>query len=158
MSLMRFDSNGEKVTAKAHGGPIDIQGVTVAHLSGNCQITKLETWFDPLEMFRQIAPEGIVKKEIAAAAAAAGCPVMGHKNAADDATPADDGLKNLEQPTPQTETPMFDSALKVNDEMALDAAREADKAIVDGQARLKAETTASEVNPLNGEIPRANAE
>ncbi|KAK8105959.1 hypothetical protein PG999_009318 [Apiospora kogelbergensis] len=71
--------NGEKITAKAHGGPIDIQGVTVAHLNDKSQVTKLETWFDPIEMFRQIAPEGsaLSKQSPAAlAGAAAGCPAM----------------------------------------------------------------------------------
>ena len=56
-------SKGEKVTARAHGGPIDIQGVTTAYLAEDFRIQKLETWFDPLEMFRQIAPKGIVNKE-----------------------------------------------------------------------------------------------
>jgi hypothetical protein len=28
------------------------------------QVLKLETWFDPLEMFRQITPYGIVNKEV----------------------------------------------------------------------------------------------
>jgi hypothetical protein len=42
------------------------------------QVTKLETWFDPVEMFRQIAPEGAKNKEITteSAAAAQGCPAM----------------------------------------------------------------------------------
>ncbi|KAF7534952.1 hypothetical protein G7054_g5752 [Neopestalotiopsis clavispora] len=133
-----WNHDGEKVTAKAHGGPIDIQGVTVAHLSPKFQITKLETWFDPVEMFRQVAPEGVVKKEMAAAAAAAGCPVMAHQVEANTTTP----------PTAGTAT----------DGEALDAAREADKAIVDGQERLGPEETASEVNPVHGEIPKANAE
>jgi hypothetical protein len=57
-------SKGEKVTAQAHGGPIDIQGVTVAQVNDALQVQSLETWFDPLEMFRQIAPNGIVNKEI----------------------------------------------------------------------------------------------
>lgn len=55
-------SKGEKVTAKAHGQTIDIQGVTVAHVDDQLRVTKLETWFDPMDMFRQIAPEGIVNK------------------------------------------------------------------------------------------------
>ncbi|ETS83304.1 hypothetical protein PFICI_05180 [Pestalotiopsis fici W106-1] len=131
-----WNHDGEKVTAKAHGGPIDIQGVTVAHLSPKFQITKLETWFDPVEMFRQVAPEGVVKKEMAAAAAAAGCPVMAH----------------------QAEANAILAAAGTTDDEALDAAREADKAIVDGQERLGAETTASEANPVHGEIPKANAE
>jgi hypothetical protein len=57
------------VKAKAHGGPIDIQGVTVAEVDDQLRVLKLETWFDPLEMFRQIAPEGKVEKLQVAAAA-----------------------------------------------------------------------------------------
>ncbi|KAK7981886.1 hypothetical protein PG988_004124 [Apiospora saccharicola] len=74
-----MDDNGEKITAKAHSGTIDIQGVTVAHLNDKFQVTKLETWFDPVEMFRQIAPEGSALSQqspAALAGAAAGCPVM----------------------------------------------------------------------------------
>lgn len=56
-------SKGEKVTAKAHGGPIDIQGVTVATVDDKVRLQSVDTWFDPLEMFRQIAPGGIVNKE-----------------------------------------------------------------------------------------------
>lgn len=58
------DSKGEKVTAKAHGGPIDIQGVTVATVDEKVRLQRVETWFDPMEMFRQIAPKGVVNKEI----------------------------------------------------------------------------------------------
>lgn len=51
------------MTAKAHGGVIDIQGVTVATVNEKLQLQSVRTWFDPLDMFRQIAPEGVVKKE-----------------------------------------------------------------------------------------------
>jgi hypothetical protein len=51
------------VTAKAHGGLIDIQGVTVATVNDKVQLQSVRTWFDPLDMFRQIAPDGVVKKE-----------------------------------------------------------------------------------------------
>jgi hypothetical protein len=54
---------GEKVTAKAHGGVIDIQGVTVASVNDKVQLQGVRTWFDPMDMFRQIAPDGVVKKE-----------------------------------------------------------------------------------------------
>jgi hypothetical protein len=50
------------VTAKAHGGLIEIQGITVAKVDDQVRLQSVETWFDPLEMFRQIAPEGIVNK------------------------------------------------------------------------------------------------
>lgn len=58
-----FNNKGEKVTAKAHGGPIDIQGVTVATVNDKVQLQSVRTWFDPMDMFRQIAPDGVVKKE-----------------------------------------------------------------------------------------------
>lgn len=57
-------SKNEKVTAKAHGGSIDIQGITVAKVDDQVRLQSVETWFDPLEMFRQIAPNGIVNKTI----------------------------------------------------------------------------------------------
>jgi hypothetical protein len=59
-----LDSKGEKITAKAHGGVIDIQGVTVATVDAAVRLQAVDTWFDPLEMFRQIAPGGIVNKQI----------------------------------------------------------------------------------------------
>lgn len=61
--LAQNHRNGEKVTVKAHGGPIDIQGISIATVDEQARIQKVETWFDPLEMFRQIAPDGIVTKE-----------------------------------------------------------------------------------------------
>ncbi|KAI1415435.1 hypothetical protein F5Y13DRAFT_156005 [Hypoxylon sp. FL1857] len=54
---------GDKVTVKANGQLIDIQGVTVARLNGNFQITELKTYFDSNEMFRQIDPEGIAIRD-----------------------------------------------------------------------------------------------
>jgi hypothetical protein len=54
---------GEKVTAKAHGREISIEGVTVANVNSNVQLQAVRTWFDPLDMFRQIAPEGDVGRE-----------------------------------------------------------------------------------------------
>lgn len=75
-------SKGEKVTAKAHGGMIDIEGITVAEVNDKLQVLNLETWFDPLEMFRQISPSGIVNKEI-----------TDHKVTSDDSTaPAKEDL------------------------------------------------------------------
>ncbi|KAL0933452.1 uncharacterized protein CTRU02_212415 [Colletotrichum truncatum] len=58
-----FNNKGEKVTAKAHGGPIDIQGLTVARVDDNLRLQAVDTWFDSLQMFQQIAPQGVVKKE-----------------------------------------------------------------------------------------------
>jgi hypothetical protein len=39
-------SYGERVTAKAHGHLIDIEGVTVADLDDQMKIVHLETWFE----------------------------------------------------------------------------------------------------------------
>lgn len=58
-----INNKGEKVTAKAHQGPIDIQGVTVATVNEKVQLQSVRTWFDPMDMFRQIAPDGVVKKD-----------------------------------------------------------------------------------------------
>jgi hypothetical protein len=35
----------------------------VAKVDDKVRLQSVETWFDPLEMFRQIAPEGVVKRE-----------------------------------------------------------------------------------------------
>lgn len=36
--------------------------MTVATVNDKVQLQKVETWFDPMEMFRQIAPNGVVNK------------------------------------------------------------------------------------------------
>jgi hypothetical protein len=59
-----YNDKGEKVTAKAHGGEINIQGITIAHVDDKVRLQSVEIWFDPLEMFRQIAPNGIVNKVV----------------------------------------------------------------------------------------------
>ncbi|KAF6828544.1 hypothetical protein CMUS01_08541 [Colletotrichum musicola] len=58
-----FNDKGEKVTAKAHGGPIDITGITIARVDDKLRLQAVDTWFDSLQMFHQIAPNGVVKKE-----------------------------------------------------------------------------------------------
>jgi hypothetical protein len=57
-------SKGEKVTAKAHGGAIDITGITIATVDDAVRLQNVNTYFDPMEMFRQIAPNGIVNKQV----------------------------------------------------------------------------------------------
>jgi hypothetical protein len=80
-----FNNKGVKVRAKAHGssslipviftslkrvekdwhnkgGPIDIQGITIAKVDDKVRLQGVETWFDPMEMFRQIAPTGEVQE------------------------------------------------------------------------------------------------
>lgn len=37
--------------------------MTVATVNEAVQLQSVRTWFDPLDMFRQIAPDGVVKKE-----------------------------------------------------------------------------------------------
>ncbi|KAK3681686.1 hypothetical protein B0T22DRAFT_434001 [Podospora appendiculata] len=52
------NSNGEKVTIKAHGGPIDIEGVVVAVVNDKLQLKKIDVFYDPMAMFRQMAGDG----------------------------------------------------------------------------------------------------
>lgn len=53
---------GDKVTVKANGQSIDVQGITVAQLNNKFQVIELKTWFDSNEMFRQMDPEGVAIK------------------------------------------------------------------------------------------------
>lgn len=57
---------------------IDIEGIVVARVNEKLQLQKIDVWFDPMDMFRQIAKEenGLKTDDVAAAA---GCPVMGGK-------------------------------------------------------------------------------
>ncbi|KAK8178926.1 hypothetical protein BKA81DRAFT_383453 [Phyllosticta paracitricarpa] len=82
-----FNDKGEKVTAKAHGGSIDIQGVTVAKVDDKVRLQRVETWFDPLDMFRQIAPEGIVNKEPVPRKVSSRSPTPPQQTASSEATP-----------------------------------------------------------------------
>ncbi|KXT10871.1 hypothetical protein AC579_8991 [Pseudocercospora musae] len=59
-----FNDKGQKVTAKAHGGQIELEGVTVAQVDDQVRLQAIQTWMDPLDMFRQIAPHGVVNKEV----------------------------------------------------------------------------------------------
>ena len=52
------------MTAKAHGGAIDITGITTATVDDAVRLQDVNTYFDPMEMFRQIAPNGIVNKQV----------------------------------------------------------------------------------------------
>ncbi|KAJ7597759.1 hypothetical protein C8J56DRAFT_327948 [Mycena floridula] len=51
-----YNNKGEKVRSKAHGGILEIQGVTVAVVNDKLQLQEVETFFDPLDMFRQMGP------------------------------------------------------------------------------------------------------
>ncbi|KAK1833553.1 hypothetical protein QBC39DRAFT_345493 [Podospora conica] len=59
-----MNDKGEKVTIKAHGGSIDIEGVAVATVNDKLQLQKVEVFFDPMAMFRQMAAEGNVTKQL----------------------------------------------------------------------------------------------
>ncbi|KIK51361.1 hypothetical protein GYMLUDRAFT_265867 [Collybiopsis luxurians FD-317 M1] len=51
-----FNNKGEKVVCKAHGREISIEGVTVGEVNDKLQLQKVETWFDPEALFRQLGP------------------------------------------------------------------------------------------------------
>ncbi|KAL2816647.1 hypothetical protein BDW59DRAFT_136676 [Aspergillus cavernicola] len=70
------NEDGETVKLKAHGGLIDIEGIVVAKVNEKLQLEKIDVWFDPMDMFRQMAKEG---NGDAAAAAVGACPVLGGK-------------------------------------------------------------------------------
>ena len=72
-------SQGETVRVKAHGGVIDIEGIVVARVNEKLQLQKIDVWFDPMDMFRQIAKEESGLKMDGVAAATGACPVMGGK-------------------------------------------------------------------------------
>lgn len=79
-------SKGEKVTAKAHGGAIDITGITVATVDDAVRLQEVNTYFDPMEMFRQIAPNGIVNRQVVDKR-------IDPSTALDDEVPSQDGVK-----------------------------------------------------------------
>ncbi|EAW13709.1 uncharacterized protein ACLA_044290 [Aspergillus clavatus NRRL 1] len=76
-----YNNRGEKVTVKAHGGLIDIQGIIVAKVNSALQLEKIDVWFDTMEMFRQIAREENTGEASALASGATGCPVLSHGSA-----------------------------------------------------------------------------
>ncbi|KAL4800778.1 hypothetical protein BDV19DRAFT_383795 [Aspergillus venezuelensis] len=76
------NGHGETVRIKAHGGPIEIEGIVVAKVNEKLQLEKIDVWYDPLDIFRQIAREHgegkvVGGKDSAGGAAGAGtCPVF----------------------------------------------------------------------------------
>lgn len=50
-----YNNQGEKVTIKPHGGLIDIQGLVVAKVNDKLQLQSIDVWYDPMELFNQIA-------------------------------------------------------------------------------------------------------
>ncbi|KAI1124020.1 hypothetical protein F5Y10DRAFT_269496 [Nemania abortiva] len=67
---------GESVKVPATGQLIDITGITVAHLNEKMQVTKLKTWFDSDEMFRQMDPGNQALRMPKAS-----CPMIGDSDA-----------------------------------------------------------------------------
>ncbi|KAJ9485291.1 hypothetical protein VN97_g8054 [Penicillium thymicola] len=65
-----YNSSSEKVKVEAHGGPIDIEGVTVAKVNDKLQVQSLDIWYDPMAMFRQISKEDQISGE----SSSSGCP------------------------------------------------------------------------------------
>lgn len=51
-----YNDKGEEVTSKAHGKVLEIEGVTVAVVNDQLQLQKVDTWFDPVDLFRQMGP------------------------------------------------------------------------------------------------------
>jgi hypothetical protein len=74
------------VTAKAHGGAIDITGITIATVDDAVRLQEVNTYFDPMEMFRQIAPNGIVNRQVVDKR-------IDPSSALDSEVPSQDGLK-----------------------------------------------------------------
>lgn len=50
------NEDGDVVTIKAHGKPLDIQGITIAKLDDQLRVESLETFFDAKDMFEQMLP------------------------------------------------------------------------------------------------------
>lgn len=61
---------------------IDIEGIVVAKVNESLQLEKIDVWFDPMDMFRQIAREDTGNKESGGGAGLAGaCPVISGEGA-----------------------------------------------------------------------------
>lgn len=52
--LTTSGSKGDNVVIKAHGGTIDIEGVVVAVVNEKLQMQKIDVFFDPQGIFRQM--------------------------------------------------------------------------------------------------------
>jgi hypothetical protein len=50
-------SKGEHIRIKAHHGTIEIDGMAVATVNDQLQLQKVDIWFDPMAMFRQMKPD-----------------------------------------------------------------------------------------------------
>ena len=52
-----------QITADPHNGPIEVVGMTIAHVSTSFKIEKLEVFYDPRAIFDQLAPPKSIKTE-----------------------------------------------------------------------------------------------
>lgn len=60
---------------KAHGGLIEIVGIVIATVNKGLELEKIDIWYDPMDIMRQISREA--KGEVVdAPAATSGCPVL----------------------------------------------------------------------------------
>ncbi|KAF9892319.1 hypothetical protein FE257_002096 [Aspergillus nanangensis] len=71
-----YNNLGEKVTIKAHGGVIDISGIVIAKVNSGLKLEKIDVWFDPMDMFRQIAKESPEHQPEGQKVEAGGCPFV----------------------------------------------------------------------------------
>jgi hypothetical protein len=60
----KLDNPARKVTAEAHNGPINVVGMTVAHVSPEFKIEKLETFYDPAAIFEQLGRKNLKTEEL----------------------------------------------------------------------------------------------
>ncbi|KAI9835041.1 MAG: hypothetical protein M1819_002593 [Sarea resinae] len=136
-----FNDVGEKVTVKAHGGPIDIEGITIAQVDDQTRLQAIETWFDPMEMFRQIAPNGIINKTVV--------PV----NSSQDDTPAETAQEAKEAETQSLET--MGTAVPVDKPMAVEPTTITDDVANDTTTDATANSTT--IKPTDAEVSKAGA-
>ena len=139
-------SKGEKITARAHGDVIEIQGVTVAQVDEKVRLQSVETWMDPLEMFRQIAPEGVVERKV----------MNGNEVNEEDAAIEENGdgnlpIKEKEQPTVDQEMELPKAPAPALGDLALKEIIQSEEHIFLDQPDL-GETNAAScgLRPLNG--------
>ncbi|KAF1991597.1 hypothetical protein K402DRAFT_322458 [Aulographum hederae CBS 113979] len=138
-----FNDKGEKITAKAHGGAIDIEGVTVANVDDKVRLQAVHTWFDPLEMFRQIAPKGIVNKEVVPHRVNEGVEADAHK-------PSQAPQANETSEAPVVAPSTVEAA---GDAVSAAPVNEAEKGVVEQNGHARTESTA-DATPL---MERANS-
>jgi hypothetical protein len=59
----KLENPPRKVTAEPHNRPIEVIGMTIAHVSAGFKIEKLETFYDPAAIFDQLAYRNEMKTE-----------------------------------------------------------------------------------------------